>query len=345
MTYAQPGRFFLIVLLLGAGVLSFLILKPFLYALVLAIIFATVFYPIHARIARKFRTLSGFSALLSTLVVIAFVVIPVSFIATQVFQESTGLYGSLVANGGVEEISRAVNTAVARMSAGIPVPYDLSVDVGGYATKSLEWLAGHFVAIFTGLAHVVFSLFIFLIAIFFLFKDGSRLRYAVVALSPLPNSYDEMVLAKLAVAVNSVVRGSLAIALVQGIVSAIGFTIFGVPSPALWGSVAAIAALVPSVGTSLVVVPAALFLFVTTGTIQAVGLLLWGMLAVGLVDNLLGPKLVERGVRIHPFLILLSILGGIAFFGPLGFLLGPLVLSLLFALLEIYSAISADPRS
>ena len=131
-------------------------------------------------------------------------------------------------------------------------------------------------------------------------------------------------------------------ALIQGILTAVGFTFFGIPNATLWGSVAAITALIPGIGTALVLLPAILYLYFSGETLFAVGLLLWGMTAVGLVDNFLGPKLVERGMRLHPFLILLSVLGGVGFFGPLGFLLGPLVLSLLFALIEIYFAIKKE---
>ena len=121
-----------------------------------------------------------------------------------------------------------------------------------------------------------------------------------------------------------------------------GFSIFGVPNPILWGSVAAVAALIPGVGTALVLIPSILYLFFIGETVSASGLLVWGIVAVGLVDNILGPKLVGRGIKLHPFLTLLSILGGISFFGPLGFLFGPLTLSLLFAFLEIYSTIRRE---
>mgnify|MGYP001572074651 FL=1 len=189
------------------------------------------------------------------------------------------------------------------------------------------------------------GIFIFLVALYYLFKDGDKLKTAVVSLSPLQDIHDETIFNKLEVTINSVIRGSLAIALIQGILTAIGFAIFGVPNATLWGSVAAIAALVPGIGTALVLLPAILYLYLSGETLSAVGLLLWGMTAVGLVDNFLGPKLVERGMQLHPFLILLSILGGISFFGPLGFLLGPLILGLLFALLEVYSAISKEHES
>jgi predicted PurR-regulated permease PerM len=112
-----------------------------------------------------------------------------------------------------------------------------------------------------------------------------------------------------------------------------------VPSALLWGGVTVIAALVPGVGTSLVIIPGVLYLFFTGDTTHAVGLLFWGVACVGLIDNILGPKLIEKNINIHPLLILLSVLGGIAFFGVIGFILGPIVLSFLFTLFQIYKPI------
>ena len=104
----------------------------------------------------------------------------------------------------------------------------------------------------------------------------------------------------------------------------------------LWGGAAAIASLVPNIGTALVLAPAIGFLYFGGEVGRAVGLAIWGVLAVGMIDNFLGPILINRGVRIHPLLILLSVIGGLGLFGPVGFLLGPLVVSLLFALLDIH---------
>ena len=117
----------------------------------------------------------------------------------------------------------------------------------------------------------------------------------------------------------------------------VGFWIFGVPNAILWGSFAAIAALIPGIGTALVLTPAILFLFARGEIFSAIGLLAWGVGVVGLIDNFLGPRLMGRGIELHPLIILLSVLGGIGFFGPIGFLLGPLIVSLFFALLDIYS--------
>ncbi len=117
-------------------------------------------------------------------------------------------------------------------------------------------------------------------------------------------------------------------------------SIFGIPNGFLWGTVAAIAALIPGIGTALVFIPAIAFLFFIGNIPQALGLLAWGALAVGLIDNILGPKLVGRGMQLHSLLVLLSVLGEIIFFGPSGIFLGPLSLSLLFVLLSIYADVS-----
>jgi predicted PurR-regulated permease PerM len=155
-------------------------------------------------------------------------------------------------------------------------------------------------------------------------------------LSPLPDKYDSRVIQRLHDAINSVVRGALLIALIQGIVSGVGLSIFGVPNAVLWGSLAVIAALIPYVGTAAVITPAVVYLFLIDRTGAAIGLAIWGVVAVGLMDNFLGPRLVNRGIKLHPVVILLAVLGGLVFFGPLGYILGPLVVSLLFALLDIY---------
>jgi predicted PurR-regulated permease PerM len=167
-------------------------------------------------------------------------------------------------------------------------------------------------------------------------RDGTSLRRQLIRFSPLVDTYDQKIFDKLELAIHSVVKGSLVVGIIQGVLTGIGFAIFDIPNPALWGSIAAIAALIPGIGTALVIVPGIIYSFFS-GTMGAtIGLAIWGVVAVGLIDNFLGPRLIERGVKVHQFLILLSVLGGITFFGPIGFIIGPLIVSLLYALLEIY---------
>ncbi len=345
MNHQKSELYFLLILLSGIFVLAFFIFKPFLYALILAIVFATVFGPVHKRALMITRERKGLAALLATVSVLVVVIVPLAFLGIQIFQEAVGLYSSLAQNGGATDFSRGVGDTIQSLTKFSPVPIEFSVDVNQYLRQGLSWLLQHLGPLFANVAKAIVGIFIFLVALYYLFKDGHKLKKAVVALSPLEDIHNETILNKLALAINSIIKGNLAVALVQGILTAVGFAIFGVPNAVLWGSVASIAALIPGIGTALVLIPAILYLFFSGETLFAAGLLLWGVTAVGLVDNFLGPKLVERGMRLHPFLILLSILGGIGFFGPLGFLLGPLVLSLLFALLEIYFAISKEHES
>jgi len=342
MNHQKSELYFLLILLVGIFILTFFIFKPFLYSLFLAMVLATVFEPVYKKALTITRERRNLAALLTTAAVLIIVVVPITFLGIQIFQEATRLYSSLNSNGGAIDFSRGLGDMVQNLKKFFPVPTEFSIDVNQYAKQGLNWLLQHLGPLFTNITKAMVGIFIFLVALYYLFKDGQKLKRIVVALSPLQDFYDETILNKLKLAINSIVKGNLVVAFVQGILTAVGFTIFGVPNAALWGSVAAITALIPGIGTALVLLPAILYLYFSGETLFAVGLLLWGMTAVGLVDNFLGPKLASYGMRLHPFLILLSVLGGIGFFGPLGFLLGPLVLSLLFALLEIYLAISKE---
>ena len=336
MNHQKSELYFLLILLAGIFVLVFFIFKPFLFALILAIVFATVFQPLHTRILAMTRERKELAALLATISVLIVIVAPLTFLGIQIFQEATGLYSSITLNGGATNLSRGISEYLQSLTRFSPVPIEFSPDINQYLKQGLSWLLQHLGPFFANVAQAMVGVFMFLFALYYLFKDGRKLKAAVVALSPLQDIHNETIFNKLSLSINSVIKGSLAVALVQGTLTAIGFAIFGIPNAALWGSIAAITALIPGIGTALVLLPAILYLYFSGKTLFAVGLLVWGVVAVGLVDNFLGPKLASRGIRLHPFLILLSILGGISFFGPLGFLLGPLVLSLLFALLEIY---------
>lgn len=338
MKHFSTELYFLLALIAGAFVISFFIFKPFILPLILAIVFATVFAPVHRKILRWVNGRKGSAALLSTLCVLVVAVVPITFLVTQIFKEVTQLYIFLTTPEGARFI-REVEEVVLGFRDFIPGAANFSFSIDEYTSRGLNWLLAHLSSFLSRFFAAFVSLFIFLISLFYLFKDGDRLQKDVIAISPLQDVHDRTIIDKLELAVNSVVRGNLTVAVVQGVLTAIGLLIFDVPNPALWGGVAAIAAMIPGFGTALVIGPAVLFLIITGNSAQALGLAIWGIVAVGLVDNFLGPKLVERGIRIHPFLILLSILGGLALFGPMGFLLGPLTLSLLFALLEIYSEI------
>jgi len=334
----QP--YFLLVLLAVSFTLAFFIFRPFLLPLSLAAIFAVVLYPVYARLLSRVKW-EGVAALLTMLVGIVCILIPLGFVGFQIFREAQQLYVSLTAGDGgahLESFIREAQNILARIAPILGgLSFDLSASLNSYAQTALSWFIEHLGSAFSSIAKTLLSFLVFIIAFYYLLRDGEKLKQAIIFLSPLADADDRSVFDRLKRAVNSVIRGNLAIALIQGTLTAIGFTIFGIPNSVLWGSVAAIAALIPGVGTSLVLIPGVVFLFITGAYPQGAGLLLWGVLAVGLVDNFLGPKLVGRGMKLHPLIVLLSVLGGIAFFGPAGIFLGPLSISLLFAFLDIYS--------
>ncbi|MDO8536961.1 MAG: AI-2E family transporter [bacterium] len=327
----------LLVFLAGAFVLVFFIFRPFFDTLVLAIAFAVAFRPLQQKLLDHTPTRRGLAAFFTTIVVAALVVTLLIFLSMQILEEAWQLYSSVLAGGGLgNSFLVAINGFIDNLQRSLPSSFRVSLDINQYIRQGLSWLLQNIISLFSNFTKIVVSFFIFLFALYYLLKDGPELKKSIVALSPLTDTDDEAILHKLERAINSVLRGSLVIALVQGALTAIGFIVFGVPNAILWGSLAAVASLIPTIGTSLVIVPAIAFLFLSGETFSALGLFAWGAVAVGLIDNFLGPKLVGRGTQLHPFLIFISVIGGLGFFGPLGFLLGPLTLSLFFALLEIY---------
>jgi predicted PurR-regulated permease PerM len=171
---------------------------------------------------------------------------------------------------------------------------------------------------------------------YYVLKDGRKLAAYIVHVLPFDQSAEQLLLKKLHTSVISVVRGSLATAVLQGIVAGLGFFLVGVPNAALWGSATMIASLIPILGTALTIVPAVLYLALTGSIIPAVLLILWGFFVVSVVDNIFRGQFMKKGIDVHPFFILLSVLGGLEFFGPIGFISGPLLLAIVTALLDIY---------
>jgi predicted PurR-regulated permease PerM len=330
---------FLLLLLLGSAVLAFFIFRPYLGALVVAATFAVVFHPVYLGMLARLKGRANLAAALTTLCVLVVVILPLAWFGFQLFGEARELY--LKVTDPATDLSGALQTATEDNLAAFISPAQLNI--GQYTEQTLQWLVQHTGQLFASVAKIGVNIFISLFALFYLLRDGQKIRARLIVLSPLADTHDRRIVDRLHLAVNSVIKGSLLIALVQGILTGLGLALFGVPSPVLWGSIAIIAALIPAVGTAAVVVPAVMYLFLANQLAHSIGLLLWGTLIVGLVDNLLRPSLIGRGINIHPLLILLSVIGGLSFFGPLGFILGPLVVSLLFALLDVYEVVIAKP--
>lgn len=326
----ELGFFFF--LAAAAGTVSFFIFQPYLGALFVALVFAIVFRPLHQAVAARVRR-AGISAFLTLLFLLLVVLIPATLFGFFLLDDAQRLYQSLSADGAVTGRLDAAFLPVERYLQGL-VP-DAKIRVYDYLDGALSFLIDNFGGVFNRAVGFVFKAFIMLLALFYLFRDGKRFRSYIIALSPLANEYDERILKRLEGAIASVVQGKLMIIFIQGILASAGFWLFGLPHPVLLGALTSLSALIPAVGVGLVFIPVVLYALWSGGVGAAVGLLVFGA-ALGAVDNLLGPVLYERGLQTHPLLILLSVLGGLALFGPVGFLAGPVTLSLLLALVDIY---------
>ena len=325
---------FLFWFLMSLFVVAVFILKPFFGSLVLAGAVAVALAPVTAWMHRVVP-IRGFAALLNVLGVVVLILTPILTLGTLALDQATTLYITLATQ--TDDIPRITQALQQTIDTFLPDTFAFAnLDITSWATTVVRFAVTNIGALLSSLLQGVATFALMLLVLYYFFKDGTALRAFIVRHSPLTDAYDERVLTRVGVAVNAVMRGSLLIALVQGGITGIGFLIFGVPNPALWGSIAAVAALVPTFGTTLVNIPAIAYLIVTGETSAAFGLALWAAVAVGMIDNLLGPKLVGHGTHLHPLVVLLSVLGGVSFFGPLGILLGPLTFSTLFAVWDIY---------
>lgn len=339
MTSEKPRLYALLVILGLALILSFLVLRPFLFSLILASVFAIIFHPLYEIILKRVAKRAWLASFLTILVLIFFILIPIALLTFQIFQEAQGLYFSLSDSLNDQPLSSLWPNLSQQLNKISPFFDNFSLDFDQYLKNALSFLVQNLGLVFSNLARIFINLFVFLVAFFFLLKDGDSLKKKLTDLSPLSKEDDELIIKKVTQATNSVIKGSLLVATLQGISSGIGLTLFGVPNPIIWGTIAALGALIPGVGTTIVLIPAIAYLYLTGQVIAALGLIAWGALAVGLIDNFLGPHFVGKGSGLHPLLVLLSVLGGLSFFGPIGFILGPLTISLLLVLLDIYASI------
>jgi predicted PurR-regulated permease PerM len=320
-------------LLAGVGILAGAMVYPFVAALSMALIIATIVHPVHrqivARMPRKNETLG---ALVSTTAVLVVGILPLVLIGITLFNEALNLYQQLQLD--TSSVASSIQQSEAVLRQYVP-NYELNLEA--HIRQGLGWVTAHAGSIFAGTASAVFTIFITLISVFYFLRDGERLRRYLIKVMPLKEEDEVLIFTRLAQAVRSVTNGIVLVAIIQGTLTGFGLWLFGFENTFIWGVVAAFGALIPSVGTSLVFIPAVAYLLFTGDMTLAVGLAAWWMVAVGTIDNLLGPYLMGRGNAMHPFLILLSVLGGISVFGFIGFLLGPIVMSLFLVLLQLYS--------
>ena len=321
-------------LLLFSGYLVWQIAAPFITALALSAIIVTICQPLHTKILsitpRRNETLAAF---LSTLTVLLVLILPLFLLTSLLVSQIVSFYQEL-SGTGAGEVTAFIESLEASLAMYIP---GFNVNLLNVTQQTAGWFAENLGSIFAGTISTLFTFFIAMIGAFYFFRDGNQMLELLVKASPLPDNEDRIIVARTARAVRAVATGTLLLAVIQGTLVAVGSAVVGIQNAILWGSLASVGALMPGIGTAVVTVPAIIILFATGQVWQAGLLLIWASLVVGLVDNFVGPYLIGRGNNMHPFIILISVLGGISAFGPIGFIVGPVIVTLFFILLEIYN--------
>lgn len=337
MPARRQARFLLVSLLIVAALAGALIL-PYANTLTLAVVIGIVFSPLATRIRRKVRS-ESLAAMLTLLIALVLVITPLAFFGFQAGREAFGLYERLTRDQGLGTLtSISLQHLVAVLPPAVRSLVPSTIDLDPILRSAGSWIVARAGSLFGILTSFALELFLLIVGTYYVIKDGKRFVDYLVGIAPLDSSYDRKLFTKLHASVISVVRGALVIAVAQGVAAGVGFFVFGVPNAALWGVATMVAALIPILGTALTLVPAVIYLALVGQPMLAVLLAIWGLFIVGLVDNFFRGQLMKRGMDIHPFLILLSVLGGLEFFGPIGFISGPLLLSVLAALLDIYAS-------
>ncbi len=314
------------------GIVVALIWWPFLELLALAGILAVLFWPIYQKMVKGFNS-EPLAAIASIIIILFIVMVPLYLIGQLLFNELIGLYNQLKAGSAHISGSELVASLPPRWQG--PAQNflaDLGSKFSGFAANAFQSVT----AVLSNIAGFVLSFFLVFFTVYYLLRDGEKIKTYIASVFPLSERHENVLVEKLSLAINGVVKGAFLVALIQGTVATVGFLIFGVPNPFLWGAFTVLAALVPNVGTSLALIPAVLYLFIMGSSGSAIGLAIWGALAVGTIDNIVSPKLIGAKAKLHPLLVLFGVLGGIKLFGFVGFLLGPIIMAVFVTLLDIY---------
>lgn len=317
--------------------LCWLMIAPFVDVIMWGVVLVVVFWPVHRRLRRRVRSPS-LAAAISTLLVIVTILLPLALAGVAIARDANNFVAYLKAHkGDLLDPNAPWGRPVAWVSQYVDVrPYltreylaDRLNDVGGAVAARVFTVLG-------GVVGVVVQMFFVVFTLFYLFRDGDRLRLAARGILPLDRWQAHDVFLRTKDVIRASVYGSLVIAAVQGTLGGLAFWALGVPSPLLWGVVMILLCMIPMAGAFVVWVPAAVYLLATGHPWKAAILTAWGAGVIGTIDNFLRPYLVGNRTRLHELIIFFAVLGGIQVFGVLGIITGPAVAAVAVALFEVW---------
>lgn len=327
--------FFGILGILSLGMLY--LFRPFVYPIFWAAVTAAVFYPMYTKILRSTRQREGASAIISVFIIIVIIFIPLITLSALVVNESVSLYQK-ISQSGVFSSPQNVSSWLERTPL---APYldTIRTNWTAYASKITQTISSF---LFNGLKNItqnsvtfVIMAIIMLYTLYYFFKDGKRMLKRLGHISPMGEQYEDMLYDRFTSTVRSTLKSTLIIGGIQGLLGGALFWITGIEGVLVWSVIMVIVAILPAMGTPLILIPAAIIMFALGNFWQAVVLLI-GTGIISVVDNFLRPMLVGRDTQMHPLIIFFSTLGGIFIFGVSGFVIGPVIAALYLSVLSIY---------
>jgi predicted PurR-regulated permease PerM len=326
------------------------ILWPFYAAILWAAVLAIVFAPLHRRLVRSLRRRRTLAALSTVVIIVVMVILPLAFVASLLVQEATGVYERIRSgemNLGhyfrqtVEALPGWATSLLDRFGLTHLGAVQQRLSTG--LLRGTQFLAAKALSIGQNTFDFLVGFFVMLYLLFFLLRDGDAIARRIRDAVPLRAEDKRALFHKFTVVIRATVKGNVVVALVQGALGGLMFWILGIHAPVLWAVVMALLSLLPAVGTALVWLPVAVYFLVTGAVWQGVALIAYGVLVIGLVDNILRPILVGKDTKIPDYVVLVSTLGGMAIFGVNGFLIGPVIAAMFMAVWDLPPAPGSEP--
>ena len=341
---------FVLLLVLAVTVLFIAVAWPFLKPLLLGAMLAGLCRPLYRWITRVVGGRKSLAAAITLLVLFVVVVGPISafigVVVNQAVNVSTQalpwLQQHFAAGGGAFNIHDWLVQRFPSVAAYVPDQAKILESVGNAAQSVGGVLVSGASKIGAGTAAFLLNLFVMLYAMFFFLRDGRKILERIFYYMPLNHDDEELVLQRFTSVTRATIKGTLVIGVIQGALAGIGFWVARLDGAAFWGTIMAILSIVPGIGAALIWVPAVIYLYVTGQSLTATLLLIWCAAVVGTVDNVLRPMLVGKDAKMPDLLILVGTLGGLFLFGPIGFIVGPIVCGLFLTVWDIYGTTFRD---
>ncbi len=339
MTRSHINATFLFLLIAASGYGAYLVFKPFLLALLVAFVLSQLFKNYYLRFTKFFRGRKSVGSFLACGMILFIIIIPLISISSLLVSEANGLYEIIQKNHFIEKVNGSELT-IPGLNIYISNS-DLHSIIGTDKFINSVKDAGNLFATFIKSAYrstsqLAFLTFVMFFALYYLFKDGDRIIKEIMKISPLRNKQEKILIEKFVEISRATLKGTLVVALIQGTLTGLTLWLLDVQSAALLGVVATFFSLIPILGPVFVWAPVAIILLLLGQLWQAIVLTIVGTVVISLIDNILRPKLVGNDSGLHPLLIFISTFGGLALFGLIGFLVGPVIIAMFIAILHIY---------